>query len=547
MKGKRNRSRELVFRASVLLAVLSPVSLAGGSRFGGLVAGLDAVRQRLAIPGCSLAVGYGDGSIETAGLGYADLEQGLPATADTQYHIASLSKGFAALVALQLEAEGRLDLAFSMADTARFSDSAVTLRRILSHTAMRPDEGFRYRSDHFMQLTPVLESAARQPWPAMLEERIFVPLGMTMTVPGREYFPTQHRLVKLARPYRVTGSEVRSIAMPSPECNAAYGIVSTVRDLVAWSRALDSGRLVSPEQAVRLFTRNRNQRGDEVPYGLGWFVSDVAGEMIQWHYGWRVPGYGALIVRIPRRGLTFVILANSDRLVSDATLAYGNPLRSIFVIEFLRRYLLPGRPDEVFSPVDPDWQDGELVGRLSRWTNSQRHLYPEELMARGLVESRIGNWKNALRLMRHALELFPDSRGLCDLGTLQTLHWQRQEPFIRAALSLGERLLRNDPADPWVLQEIALLSRRGNPGDGLRHDLRILGIPWAGAGMREAALGRIAGSGADDPRLLWRALELFGLSGRIPAGVRKVAGSELDAIRRHAYWLEPLSRMTNWQ
>lgn len=521
--------------------ISGPAFLQGDERFEGLVTGIESLRQRLGIPGCSLAVGYGDGSVEARGLGYADLEQARPATADTQYHIASLSKGFSALIALQLEAEGRLDLAFSNLDRTHFPDPAVSIRRVLSHGAMRGDAGFRYRSAHFMQLTPLLEAAGHKIWPAMLQERIFSPLGMRMTLPGREYFPTQDRLIKLARPYRISGKEAKSIALPSPECNTSYGIISTVLDLISWSRALDSDRLLSFARTRELFRRSRNLRGTQNPYALGWFVSDVFGEEIHWHYGWRVPGYGAVIVRIPTKGLTFVILANSDRLVSDATLSYGNPLRSIFILEFVRRYLLPRFPDEVYPPLDPDWRDTELIMRLSCWTNSPRHLYPEELMARSLVETRIGNRKNALRLMRYALTLFPPSRGLCDFGTLETLYWQRQEPCTQAAQRLGEKLLQEDPDDPWLLDKLA---ERAPPRDALRHSLHILELSWAEAGIRQAALRRIAALRRDDPVLLWRAYTLFGL--KAPLSSKKALETELEVIRRHGYWLNPLVEMKSW-
>ena len=431
-----------------------------------------------------------------------------------------------------------------MPDPQRFPDPETSIARVLSHTADRSDGGFVYRSDLFALLTPVFESAARQSWPALLDERILAPLGMTMTVPGRKYAPLQNRLVSLARPYLVNGRETRMVALPSPECNTAYGLVSTVRDLVVWSQALDSGRLVRPSQAGRLFTEKKDQRGNDNPYGLGWFVSEVAGVRLHWHYGWRVPGYGAILVRVPRYGLTFVILANSDRIVSGATLAWGNPLRSIFVVEFVRRYLLAGRDGDPYPPIDPDWDEKEMERHLGGREDGGRHLYGEELMALGTLEAQRGDWKNALRLMRAAVTRFPSSPGLYDKGTVQTLHWQRQEFFLREAFRLAQVLDRRDPGDAQVMQELSLLARETGAGPEMvgRYDKRLLALPWASRGPGEClpqTRCRIPGSAS--PALVSCIPFWCGAS---PAGRKNRRG--LDTLARHDFWLRPMSGRTNW-
>src|SRR5262245_43067460 len=63
---------------------------------------VDANRNALKIPGLSIVV-LQDGEVLSArGFGYADVEHRTPATADTLYHLASVTKTFTAILVLQL-------------------------------------------------------------------------------------------------------------------------------------------------------------------------------------------------------------------------------------------------------------------------------------------------------------------------------------------------------------------------------------------------------------------------------------------------------------
>lgn len=62
------------------------------------------------VVGLSIALVDGDQLVWAQGFGYADKENGIPATANTIYHIGSCSKTFAAIAALQLMEQGDIDL-----------------------------------------------------------------------------------------------------------------------------------------------------------------------------------------------------------------------------------------------------------------------------------------------------------------------------------------------------------------------------------------------------------------------------------------------------
>src|SRR6185436_18010929 len=76
--------------------------------------------------------------------------------------------------------------------------------------------------------------------------------------------------------------------------------------------------------------------GERIPYGLGWFVQDIEGERVVWHYGLWGDSFSSLILKVPARGLTVVLIANSDGLSAKFPLAAGDVMVSPFAAAFLR-------------------------------------------------------------------------------------------------------------------------------------------------------------------------------------------------------------------
>jgi CubicO group peptidase (beta-lactamase class C family) len=70
---------------------------------------LEDLRQQHKIPGFSAAIVKERELLWAKGFGYADLENKVEAAPDTPYHLASVTKPFAAII-MQLVEEGALDL-----------------------------------------------------------------------------------------------------------------------------------------------------------------------------------------------------------------------------------------------------------------------------------------------------------------------------------------------------------------------------------------------------------------------------------------------------
>jgi CubicO group peptidase (beta-lactamase class C family) len=140
----------------------------------------------------------------------------------------------------------------------------------------------------------------------------------------------------MALPYKIDSrGRAERIELPPFPINAAGGIVSTVRDLARLDAALDSAALLRQETLDAAWSPVF-RRGVVVPMGLGWFVQNHRGERVVWHFGLIPNAYSSLIVKLPERKLTFILLANSDRLSSPFQLPAGDVTRSLFATLFLK-------------------------------------------------------------------------------------------------------------------------------------------------------------------------------------------------------------------
>ena len=75
-----------------------------------------------------------------------------------------------------------------------------------------------------------------------------------------------------------------------------------------------------------------------LPYGLGWFVTEIAGQRVAWHYGFWT-GNSSLVIVVPTRGLVFVALSNSDQLSAPFGLGSGELERSSMAQAFLNGFV----------------------------------------------------------------------------------------------------------------------------------------------------------------------------------------------------------------
>jgi CubicO group peptidase (beta-lactamase class C family) len=312
---------------------------------------LESYRDQYGIPALSYAV-VQRGNVLEQGLGKQDVEASISATADTPYYIGSLSQIFGAtLVLRKCFDQSTLELTDRVVRwTPTFQNEDVTVGQLLSHQAVTGT--FAYDPSRFAGVTDVVEECADLSYRHVLTSEIFDRLAMASSVPGRQLdgvaqpglasfsADTLARynavIGRMARSYRLDrGRPVRSTT-PATAIDAATGAISTVHDLANFDKALRDGVLLSNEALTAAWTQSRGEGGTPLPTGLGWFVQYYNGEPLIWQFDSTRDAASSMVVKLPARDITLILLANSDGLTAPFGLAAGDATTSPFVRLFLR-------------------------------------------------------------------------------------------------------------------------------------------------------------------------------------------------------------------
>jgi CubicO group peptidase (beta-lactamase class C family) len=283
---------------------------------------LERIRNELKIPGFSAAITKNRKIVWAKGFGFANKENSVKALPETVYHLASLTKPFAAVVLMQLIEENIITLETKISDFGidLGTQEVIRVKHLLSHTSEGvPGTSYNYSGDRFATLDEIILSTTGKSFCKILDERIIHPLKLSLTAP----FPfsimdcdhNTNVLEKMAQGYTSNGQEKEPYRA---YFGTSAGLVSNVLDMSNFSIALDNDVLLSLESKELMYTPTISNSGEELPYGLGWFIDNNEDVKIIWHYGYW-DAVSSLILKIPEKELSFVILANSDRLSSAST------------------------------------------------------------------------------------------------------------------------------------------------------------------------------------------------------------------------------------
>ena len=344
---------------------------------------VDELRSRLKIPGLSAVVVKDQKVLLAKGYGFADLENRIPATPDTLYSIASVTKTFASTLVMRLMEQGKLDLDEPISHySSDFKDDSVRIKHLLTHTSSgTPGERFQYDGNRYDYLTAVIEKKTGKPFVNVVVETFFEPLGMTGSVPyhhvvadadkwvaslGKDRLDRyRQNLTRFAQPYGYYGAGeiVHSTYPPEDFIGAAAGLLSTVRDMAKYDIAIDRHIFLKKETQERAWTPFFSNGGARLPYGLGWFVTDHDGHKLVWHYGQWGTGFSAMYLKVPERNVSVVMLANSEALADNG----GEDVASNgFVCSFLGLWGYAGDCKRNSEAAQAKWiEDRRAKGRVA--------------------------------------------------------------------------------------------------------------------------------------------------------------------------------------
>ena len=319
---------------------------------------LEPLAQQIGMPGLSaVIIRNGNPTPEwEKGYGYADLKNKIPATPDTLYPIGGITQAMTAVLLGVCTDRFLLEVDRSIREfVPTFPDNA-SVRQVLAHAS----EGrYVYDPERFTALTAVVEQCTGKPYRVAVTDEILTRLDLTSSVPGldlgradgraaQELFDAdrlaryQSQLSRVAVPYRIDRARnaVRS-EYPAYGVDASAGMLSTARDLARFEAKIDDNDNIpiSPSTLTKMWTPFVSSNGAIAPTGQGWFVQTSSNVRLVWSFGHIPDAASALILKMPSKRLTLVLLANSGGLAATYQLEKGDIANSPFVKIFLRLFI----------------------------------------------------------------------------------------------------------------------------------------------------------------------------------------------------------------
>ena len=299
------------------------------------------------VAGLTIGVKRGGDLLMVKGYGVADIENTVPMAAGTVYRIGSLTKQFTAAAIMQLVEAGKIGLDDPIQQ--HLSDYAtqgheVTIRHLLTHTSgiksytslgdifwlkaglldlshaeMRalfeeepfdfaPGEEYRYNNSGYYLLGMIIEEVSGESYEDYLETHLFRPLGLTRSL----YCHEAQIIPGRAEGYEQGDGELLndgSISMNTP--GAAGAMCSTVPDLLSWTRALRSGRVVTEASYQAMTTSGELNDNSAIGYGFALGVGTLEGHSRVAHTG-GINGFSTVMAHYPESDLDIVVLSNTS-------------------------------------------------------------------------------------------------------------------------------------------------------------------------------------------------------------------------------------------
>jgi D-alanyl-D-alanine carboxypeptidase len=311
---------------------------------------LEEAASAESLPGVTAAVRTRDCTWQGA-TGLARVESSTAMKAEDRLRAGSVTKTFTAVVALQLQAEGKLSLDAPLATWLPDFPRAdrITVRQLLNHTAgtanytndpdflaeamaqpgkvwttqeliaygaarspsFEPGAGWEYSNTNYILVGHIIEAVSGTPLAQQLRTRIIEPLALTSTgLDGAEPLPPLAVGGYVRNP--ANGAWVNQEGLLHPSAAGAAGaLVSSAEDLRRFYEALLTGDLLAPPQRAEMMQWVVDPANGDSGYGLGlvYWADPVA--PMQGHNG-GIPGFSALGAWLPEQQASLAVLLNRD-------------------------------------------------------------------------------------------------------------------------------------------------------------------------------------------------------------------------------------------
>jgi CubicO group peptidase (beta-lactamase class C family) len=295
------------------------------------------------IPG--LTIGFTkDNYTWVKGFGYSDLENKVPAKAESAYRLASITKSMTGTAIVQLVERGKMKLDEEIQTYVPYYPKQkwpVTVRQLLVHLGggqtgsgigpeyvtprevvariakfpikNEPGVKFDYQTSGYNLLGAAIEEVTGKSFGQYLRENIWMPTGMKDTRMDnvRDLIPNR------VRGYEIVKGEIKNA--PFLDVSSRFGgggANGTVPDLLRWANNVQSAGILSQASLDLIFTPVANKSGhfvgiddDTWHYTLGWQVFPVNGQFVFYQDGGQT-GTNTAVLHMPAQNLSIAFACN---------------------------------------------------------------------------------------------------------------------------------------------------------------------------------------------------------------------------------------------
>ncbi|MGW5218760.1 serine hydrolase domain-containing protein [Nocardia sp. NPDC004085] len=304
------------------------------------------------VPSLTVGVAARGVQLAAASVGYADVENSIPATGESSYRIGSITKTFTAALALLLAERGELILDSPVSRyLAGTSFGHIPVRMLLSHssglqreapsdmwqsmhgpsrTELRdlfqhaelvaaPGERWHYSNLGYAVLGQIIEEITRQPCHTSITETLLNPLGLSQT----SWAPPPNAVVG----YRLD-SHIDAVHREPVMDQGAIGVGgqmwATSSDLLRWGHVLSEGDATVLPLAIVKKMHTPQVMVDTVGWTRGWglgLILERRHDRIAAGHTGAMPGFQSALILDRATELTVVVLSNATRGIRAADLA----------------------------------------------------------------------------------------------------------------------------------------------------------------------------------------------------------------------------------
>ena len=352
----------------ILIALLTILSVSTvfaqqDKRLKGLEKELESILEVTKAPGFAVAIVEGDKIIYAKGFGYKDVENKIPADANTLYAIGSSSKAFTSSILGQLRQEDKISFDESplkyLSDFKFYNDEMnkhIIVKDLMCHRTGMPRhdyswylfpthnkdslllrvqnqepftgvrEKWHYNNFMFLAQGVIAERITGKSWEENIKERFFTPLGMIRSNVSIDELEKSSNIAigyQLQKDSILSKMDYYHIAGMSPAGSINSSVNEMSNWLISWiNKGKFKGEQILPEAYVDEAISSQMVIGGALPdkefpdihlsnYGYGWFLSSYKGHYRVQHGG-NIDGFSANVAFFPSDSIGVVVLTNQN-------------------------------------------------------------------------------------------------------------------------------------------------------------------------------------------------------------------------------------------